>query len=51
MMFILGLGKFHFMYFIVCVFQCLLRNGADLDNKNEEEETPLHLAAKHGRTK
>ncbi|GFO37455.1 transient receptor potential cation channel subfamily a member 1-like protein [Plakobranchus ocellatus] len=32
------------------IVQCLLRNGADLDNKNEEEETPLHLAAKHGRT-
>ncbi|RUS76171.1 hypothetical protein EGW08_016083 [Elysia chlorotica] len=32
------------------IVQCLLKNGADLDNKNEEEETPLHLAAKHGRT-
>ncbi|RUS77619.1 hypothetical protein EGW08_014619 [Elysia chlorotica] len=32
------------------IVQCLLENGADLDDKNEEEETPLHLAAKHGRT-
>ncbi|KAK3773373.1 hypothetical protein RRG08_023251 [Elysia crispata] len=32
------------------ILQCLLENGADLDDKNEEEETPLHLAAKHGRT-
>jgi len=32
-------------------FQCLLKNGADLDSKNEEEQTPIHLAAKYGRTK
>lgn len=32
-------------------FQCLIENGADLDCKNEEEQTPLHLAAKNGRTK
>ncbi|XP_046578884.1 transient receptor potential cation channel subfamily A member 1 homolog isoform X2 [Haliotis rubra] len=28
----------------------LLENGADLDSKNEEEQTPLHLAGKFGRT-
>jgi hypothetical protein len=31
--------------------QCLLKHGADLDLKNEEEQTPVHLAAKFGRTK
>ena len=29
----------------------LLDAGADVDNKNEDEQTPLHLAAKNGRTK
>ncbi|XP_035826279.1 transient receptor potential cation channel subfamily A member 1 homolog [Aplysia californica] len=32
------------------ITQCLLDSGADLDDKNEEEQTPLHLAAKYGRT-
>ena len=31
--------------------QVLLSNGADLDFKNEEEQGPVHLAAKFGRTK
>lgn len=35
-------------YLPIC--RCLLKNGADLDSKNEEEQTPLHLAAKFGRT-
>ena len=25
--------------------------GADIDNKNEDERTPMHLAAKEGRVK
>eukprot|EP00095_Tigriopus_kingsejongensis_P005747 maker-scaffold28_size608977-snap-gene-2.12 protein:Tk05747 transcript:maker-scaffold28_size608977-snap-gene-2.12-mRNA-1 annotation:"transient receptor potential cation channel subfamily a member 1-like protein" len=29
----------------------LLRAGADADNKNEDEQTPLHLAAREGRTR
>ncbi len=29
----------------------LLDSGADVDNKNEDEQTPLHFAAKHGRVK
>ncbi|OPL07303.1 hypothetical protein AM593_04355, partial [Mytilus galloprovincialis] len=28
----------------------LIENGADVDSKNEEEQTPLHLAADNGRT-
>ncbi|KAH9498505.1 Transient receptor putative cation channel sub A member 1 [Bulinus truncatus] len=32
------------------VVQLLLKNGAYLDTKNEEELTPLHCAAKYGRT-
>ncbi len=32
-------------------FQALLNAGADMDAKNEEEQTPLHLAAKAGKTK
>ena len=31
--------------------QVLLDNGSYLECKNEEEQTPLHLAAKFGRTK
>ena len=33
-----------------CV-QKLLDAGADIDNKNEDEQTPLHLAAINGRTR
>ena len=33
------------------VANILLDKDADVDNKNEEEETPLHLAAKFGRTR
>ena len=29
----------------------LIEAGADVDNKNEDERTPLHLAAKEGRVK
>lgn len=29
----------------------LIEAGADVDNKNEDERTPLHLAAKEGRSK
>lgn len=29
----------------------LLEAGAEVDNKNEDERTPLHLAAKEGRVK
>ncbi|XP_041352044.1 transient receptor potential cation channel subfamily A member 1 homolog [Gigantopelta aegis] len=32
------------------IVQCLLLHNADLDSKNEEEQTPLHLAARYGRT-
>ncbi|KAH9498508.1 hypothetical protein Btru_006829 [Bulinus truncatus] len=32
------------------VVQLLLKNGAYIDTKNEEELTPLHCAAKYGRT-
>ncbi|XP_050405831.1 transient receptor potential cation channel subfamily A member 1 homolog [Patella vulgata] len=32
------------------IVKCLLENGADLDSKNEEEQTPVHLAARYGRT-
>jgi len=31
--------------------QILLDNGAIIDQKNEEEQTPLHLAAENGRLK
>ena len=37
--------------FVVIFLQALLSHGADLDSKNEEEQTPVHLAAKFGRTK
>jgi ankyrin repeat protein len=30
--------------------QLLLEAGSDMDAKNEEEQTPLHLAAMKGRT-
>ena len=33
-----------------CV-RLLLDAGADIDNKNEDEQTPLHLAAMNGRTR
>ncbi len=33
------------------VCQSLLDAGADMDAKNEEEQTPLHLAARNGKTK
>ena len=29
----------------------LLEAGAQIDNKNEDEQTPLHIAAKHGKTR
>ena len=29
----------------------LMEAGADIDNKNEDERTPMHLAAKEGRVK
>lgn len=29
----------------------LLEAGAQIDNKNEEEQTPLHIAAKNGKTR
>ncbi|KAI8752888.1 transient receptor potential cation channel subfamily A member 1 [Biomphalaria glabrata] len=32
------------------IVQLLLKNGAHLDTKNEEELTPLHCASKYGRT-
>lgn len=32
------------------IVRCLLKNGADMESKNEEEQTPLHLASKFGRT-
>ncbi|CAD5117061.1 DgyrCDS5882 [Dimorphilus gyrociliatus] len=35
--------------FLRCV-KLLLENNADIDAKNEEEQTPLHLAAKAGKT-
>ena len=33
-----------------CCAQALLEAGAESDWKNEEEQTPLHLAAKYGKT-
>ena len=44
----------HVSVLIACrpaYFQALLQAGADMDAKNEEEQTPLHLAAKAGKTK
>ncbi|KAL8599950.1 hypothetical protein ACOMHN_050252 [Nucella lapillus] len=32
------------------IVKSLLKHGADIDCKNEEEQTPVHLAAKFGRT-
>ncbi len=32
-------------------FKSLIAHGADSDAKNEEEQTPIHLAAAAGRTK
>ncbi|XP_071138004.1 transient receptor potential cation channel subfamily A member 1 homolog isoform X4 [Mytilus edulis] len=32
------------------VLKILIENSADVDSKNEEEQTPLHLAADNGRT-
>ena len=29
----------------------LLEAGAQIDNKNEDEQTPLHIAAKNGKTR
>ena len=29
----------------------LMKAGADVDNKNEDERTPMHLAAKEGQVK
>ncbi|CAG5131276.1 unnamed protein product, partial [Candidula unifasciata] len=37
-------------YGYLAIVQCLLKNGADLDSKNDEMQTPLHLASKFGRT-
>ena len=31
------------------VAEALLDAGAQIDNKNEDEQTPLHLASKFGR--
>ena len=31
--------------------KALIEAGADVDNKNEDEQTPLHLAAIHGKVK
>ncbi len=40
------------MYFNVnCESQLLIDSGATMDAKNEEEQTPVHLAAKNGKTK
>jgi ankyrin repeat protein len=37
------------LYFVL--FQCLLDNKAQKGLKNEDEQTPIHLAGKCGRTK
>ena len=34
-----------------CIALTLIDAGADVDNKNEDEMTPLHLAAKEGRVR
>ena len=39
------------MVTLLVIFQSLLSSGSDMDAKNEEEQTPLHLAAKSGKTK
>ena len=39
------------MVTLLVIFQSLLSAGSDMDAKNEEEQTPLHLAAKSGKTK
>ena len=33
------------------IVMALIEAGAQIDNKNEDEQTPVHLAAKHGRLK
>lgn len=33
------------------LFRILLEAGAEIDNKNEDEQTPIHLAAINGRPK
>jgi len=33
-----------------CLCQALLDAGAQIQDKNEEEQTALHLASAHGRT-
>ena len=42
--------NFWMVTFLV-IFQSLLSSGSDMDAKNDEEQTPLHLAAKSGKTK
>lgn len=34
----------------VDIVKVLLKNGSQIDNKNEDEETALHIAAEHGQT-
>ena len=33
------------------IVTALIEAGAQIDNKNEDEQTPLHVAAKHGKLK
>ena len=33
------------------LLKCLIKHGADSDAKNEEEQTPIHLASTAGKTK
>ena len=34
----------------LAIARALLEAGSRIDNKNEDEQTPLHVAAKYGRT-
>lgn len=34
----------------LAVLRSLLDLGSSIDNKNEDEQTPLHVAARYGRT-
>ncbi len=41
----------YFVFYFPPILKALTDCGADIDAKNEEEQTPLHLAAAAGKTK